>query len=542
MKKLFFFLLLISLSFSHILACTNLLVTKGASKNKSVMITYTCDGEFHPHFSYIPAADYKSGDSLEIRDWFGKLRGKIHQVPHTYQVVQLMNEHQVVIGETTFDGRLELVDPNGLLEYWDLMRFALQRAKTAREAIKVITSLVDQYGYASTGESFSIGDKNEAWVLEMIGKGPGKKGANWVAVKIPDGYVSCHANKARIGTFPLNDPENCIYSKDLIDFAVQQKLYDPKSGKPFRFNETFCPATPKNQRYSDGRVWSLLRRVAPSLKLSPAYFRGEDNAEEYPLYVKPDEKLNLQDVFNLMRDHFEGTEFDMTQGIDAGPFNSPNRWRPMEWSSGGKKYNWERPISTQQTGFSFVSESRAELPDAIGGVLWYGVDDTYFTCYVPFYCSINSAPKAYTTGQISKFSWDSAWWVFNFVANYSNLKYSYMKSDIQAVQKDIESTFIALQPAIEQTALALEKTNKDLLVRFLSDYSLGKADYTVARWKELGEYLIQKYNDGYIINKEFETKEVGYPSEWLERVIKEKPKQFVVPENKNKKPESRLID
>jgi len=539
---LIFVLYSIILPYFSLYACTNILVTKGASKDKSVIITYACDGEFHPHLQYSPAADYEPCDSIEITDRSGKLRGKIPQVSHTYAIVQLMNEHQLVIGETTFGGREELRNPDGLLNYWTLMRIALQRAETAREAINVITNHIDEYGYSSMGESISIGDKNEAWILEIIGPGAGGKGAEWVAVKVPDGYISCHANKSRIGEFPLNDSKICLYSKNVISFAIEKGYYNPSSGKPFRFCDAYCPSTPKNRRYSDTRVWSVFRRASPSKNFSPDYHRSVKGAKPYPLWIKPDKKLSLADVFSLMRDHYEGTDFDMTKGIDAGPYGTPNRWRAIDWEIDGNKYAWERPISTQQTGFSFISQSRSWLPDEIGGVLWYGVDDTYFSCYVPLYCSIEKIPESYTVGKLSKFSWDSAWWVFNFVANFANLKYSYMKPEIQSVQSEIESNFLEFQPAVEKTALQLFKSNPNLMKRYLTDYSVTHAESVVKRWRELGEYLITKYNDGYVQDENNRPREKGYPKNWLRKVLKERPEQFKVKEKKANIPESKLID
>ncbi len=523
-------------------ACTNLLVTRGASSNGSVMITYTCDGEFHPHLQYKPAADHAADEWLEMKDRSGKERGKIKQVPHTYACVGLINEHQLAIAESTFDGRAELENPDGLLRYWDLMEIALQRARTAREAIQVMTDLVAEYGYRDTGESFSIGDTQEAWILEMIGPGKGGQGALWVAIRVPDGTVSCHANKARIGEFPLDDPENCRYAANVISFATEKGYYDPKSGQPFHFCEAYCPSTPKNQRYADTRVWSLLRRVAPSLDLSPDYHRAVPGAQPYPLWVKPDHKLSVADVFALMRDHYEGTEFDMTQGVDAGPYGTPNRWRPIDWPVDGAAYAWERPISTQQTGFSFVSQSRAALPDAVGGVLWYGLDDTYFSCYVPLYCGIDALPESYTIGQINKFAWDDAWWVFNFVANYANLRYSAMRPDIQAVQQKLEGELLALQPAVEKTATELAASDPALAARYLTDYSVMHAEQVVQRWKALGEYLIAKYNDGYVQNEKGHPQEQGYPEAWLRQVLKERPDQFRVPDKPAEKAESKLVD
>jgi len=509
-------------------SCTSLLVTKGASSNGSVMITYTCDGEFHPLLEYLPAADYKNADSVAITDWHGNTVGRIKQAAHTYSVVGLMNEHQLAIGETTFDGRPELENPGGLLPYEELMKLALQRARTAKEAIKVITDLVQEYGYRSTGESFSIADPVEAWILEMIGPGPGGKGAIWVAVRVPDGYISCHANKARIGEFPLKDPENCLYSKNVISFAVDKGYYDPKSGAPFRFCDVYCPPTAKNRRYAESRVWSIFRRAAPSARLSPDYNRGVVGAAPYPLWIKPDRKLSTQDVFSLMRDHYEGTQFDMTKGIDAGPFGAPDRCRPITWAVDSVDYAWERPISTQQTAFSFVSQSRTGLPDKVGGVFWYGVDNTYTSCYFPLYCGIDSVPRSFAVGNLQKFSWDSAWWVFNFVANFANLRYSSMLPEIQAVQKEIEGSLLEIQPEVERTAANLSRSNPELMTRYLTDYSVTQGEMIAERWRELAEHLITKFNDGYVKNEKGRPEEKGYPEGWLREVIKARPDQFLL--------------
>ncbi len=509
-------------------ACTNLIVTKGASADGSVMITYTCDGEFHPRLRVEPAADHGPDEWIELKDWSGAVKGRIKQALHTYATVDLMNEHQLVIGETTFTGREELINPDGALHYWWLMRLALQRAKTAREAVEVMAALVEEYGYASEGESISIGDPNEAWLMEIIGPGPGGKGAHWVALRVPDGYICAHANKARIGEFPLNDKKNCLYSPRVVDFAVEKGYYDPASGKPFSFCDAYCPADMQKLRYTETRVWSIFRRAAPSREWPVDYHRGVKGAAPYPLWIKPDRKLTKTDVYALMRDHYEGTPYDMTQGIDAGPFGSPNRWRPMSWKTDGADYTWERPISTQQTGFSYVSQSRSWLPNPVGGVLWYGVDDTYFTCYVPLYCGITAAPESFARGRLGEFSWSSAWWVFNFVANFANLKYSYMKDDIQKVQRELEGGFDALQPVIEKTAVDLHKNNRALLSAFLTDYSTSRAETAVKRYRELGETLIRKYNDGYVQDEKGEPKEVGYPESWYGEVIRARPDQFKI--------------
>lgn len=525
-RSIVFMAILIGVAVIRGYTCTNLLVTPGASADGSAMITYTCDGEFHPHLSITPAADYAPGDSLEIISWSGEVRGVIAQVEHTYAVVNLMNEHQLVIGETTFDGREELQNPKGLLHYWDLMELALQRAKTAREAIQIMTDLVAEYGYRSTGESFSIADPAEVWILEMIGPGEGGAGAIWVAVKIPDGMIAAHANKARIGAFPLDDPDNCRYSARVIDLAIEKGYYNPNSGEPFLFNEAYCPSTPKNQRWAEARVWSLFRRAAPSINLSAAYHRAEPGAEPYPLWIKPDQKLSLTDVFELMRDHYEGTEFDMTQGLDAGPFGCPVRWRPLFWEADSVDYSWERPISTQQTGFSFVAQVRKWLPNPIGGVLWYGVDDTYTTCYFPLFCAVSDVPKTFATGDIQKFSWDSAWWVFNFVANYANLRYAAMLPEIRAVQQELENGFLENQTNVEDSALVLLEQAPASAIQYLTEYSVAAGEQVTRRWIELAGHLLTKFNDGYIKNEAGEPEGIGYPEWWLKKVVGDRPGQF----------------
>ena len=520
--------------------CSSFLVTKGASQDGSVMITYTCDGEFLPHLEYTPAQDHKPGEYIEIRGRDGNLKGKVKQAAHTFAVVGLMNEHQLAIGETTFGGRNELVNPEGLLHYFTLMNLALQRAKTAREAIKVMASLVEEYGYASSGESFSIADTQEAWIMEMIGPGAGGKGAHWVALRIPDGYICAHANMSRIGEFPLADPDNCLYSENVISFAEQKGYFDKKSGEPFRFRYAYDPPKPSSLRTCAARVWSMFRRSAPSLNLSPDFQRGVKDTNPYPLWIKPDTKLSLHDVMDIMRDHYAGTPFDMTVGIDAGPFGTPLRCRGLTWEIDGNEYSWERPISTQQTAFSFISQSRDWLPDLIGGVYWYGWDDTYTTCYVPLYCGINDIPKSFENGDIQKFSWDSAWWVFNFVANFANLKYSYMVEDIQKVQFALEKQFISLQPMIEKTAIELLGIDPDLLVQYLTNYSVTQGDMVMKRWIELGEFLVTKYNDGYVKDERGRARGMGYPSEWLKKVLESKPDQFKLPKWGDKSKDGRL--
>ena len=513
-------------------ACTNLLVTRGASADGSTMITYTCDGVFHARLRHEPAADYEAGAMYEIRDWGDNLRGTIPQVAHTYAVTGLMNEHQLSIVETTFDGRLELQNENSVLHYWNLMQIALRRARTAREAVLVMTSLVEEFGYRSTGESFSIADPDEVWILEMIGCGAEETGAVWVARRLPEGTISAHANMARIGTFPLNDPENCLYSRNVIPLAVERGYYDPASGEPFNFREAYDPADAQKKRYTATRVWSLFRRAAPSQGFSPEFHRGVEGVVDYPLWIKPDHKLSLADVMDLMRDHYEDTPFDMTVGVDAGPFGNPNRWRPMAWERDGNRYSWERPISTQQTGFSAICQARRRLPDPVGGVYWYGVDDTYTTCWFPLYCGIDEVPPSFARGSLDRFSWDSAWWVFNFVANYAGLKYSTMIEDIQAVQQELEGGFLALQPSVEKTAVEIARTDPALLRAYLTSYSVAAGERVTARWTELAEHLLTKYNDGYVRDEAGEAQQVGYPPEWLDDVRKLRPDQFYLEEAK----------
>lgn len=507
-------------------ACTSVLVTKGASKDGSCMISYSCDGEFHPRLRIIPAADHKPGDMAEIRTWRG-IKGKIPQVPHTHKVVGLINEHQLALGETTAGGRPELVNKDGMFHYYPLMLITLQRAKTAREAIDVLTSLVEKYGYASEGESISIADKEEAWLLEIFGTGPGGKGAVWVAIRIPDGHICATANMSRIREFPLNDPENCRYSKNVISFAIKKGFYNPKSGKPFSFSEAYNPPTEEQIRYSSRRVWSIFRRLAPSLKLSPDFSSNKKGARPYDLHVKPDYKMGVRDVIAMHRDHYEGTPFDMTKDISAGPFGAPDRWRPMKWEVDGKTYAWERPISTQQAAYVYVSQSRADVPDAIGGINWYGLDNPYTNVFVPFYTSITELPISYTTGTLRRFSRDSAWWAFNFVANYANLRFSYMIKDIQKVQSEIEDLEFELQPVVEATARTLLKKDPAMVQKYLTSYCVGNAESAVKKWWELGDFLITKYNDGYIQEKPGRAKEIGYPDAWLRKEIKKDPKKRV---------------
>ncbi len=518
------------------LPCTSILVTKGASADGSVIITYSCDAEFLASMRFIPAADYKPGQKV-ILERSGGRRVELPWVAHTFKVIDFMNDHQVAIGESTFGGRPELENPDGLMDsYYELMILALQRAKTAREAVRLITDLMDQFGYASTGESISIGDKEEAWILEMVGTGKGGQGAAWVARRIPDGMICAHANMSRIGEFPLNDPENCLYSKNIISFAMEKGYYDPKNG-PFNFSEAYNPPTEEQVKHASRRVWSIFRRAAPSAGLSPDASSFIKGAKPYPLWIKPDKKLSVRDVMALHRDHYEGTPFDTTKDVSAGPFGSPDRWRPLSWEADGQAYSWERPIATQQVGFVFVAQSRSSVPDSVGGVFWYGMDNPYTNIFIPLYTSITELPPAYTRGNIQAFSRESAWWTFNFVANFANLRFSDMIQDIQKVQKEIEDLEFGIQPAIEQSALNLANTQPQMVPVFLTRYCLSNAQMNLEQWWTLADSLITKYNDGYVQDEKGNPRELGYPKPWLREELKKNPGKFTVKEKPKKEKE-----
>jgi dipeptidase len=488
------------------------------------MITYACDAHvFYGELYYWPAKHHPQGAVLDIYEWDGgKFRGQIKQVPYTYSVLGLMNEHQVSIGETTFGGREELFNPDGVIDYGAAIFVALQRAKTAREAIHVIASLCEEYGYCSSGESFSISDPNEVWIMELIGKGPGKKGILWVARRVPEGYICGHANQARIRQFPLNDPKNCVYAKDVISFARENKYFKGKD-KDFSFAGTYAPLDYGALRFCEARVWSMFRRAAPTLNLSMDYVKGVEGAEPLPLWIKPDKKLSVADVMDLMRDHFENSDFDLSTGLGAGPFSLPYRWRRMTWKVDGVEYCHDRSTSTQQTGFSFVSQARSWLPGPIGGIHWFGVDDTASTCYIPIYCGIRDVPKPYAVGTATfeKFSWDSAFWVFNFVSNYAYSRYSRMIKDIRKVQRELEYKFFGETPEIEKRALDLYKKDPELARQFLTQYSVTTGEKTVKRWKELGEFLIFKHLDGNMKDENGSVTFPGYSEEWYRRIVKE---------------------
>ena len=519
-------------------ACTNYLISKGASADGSTMISYAADAhDFFGELYYTPPGRHPEGSMRDIYDWDGgKFLGQIKQAPVTYSVVGLMNEHQVSIGETTFGGREELVNPEGIIDYGSLIFIALERAKTAREAIEIMTGLAAEYGYASEGESFSIADPDEVWILEMIGKGKGNKGAIWVTRRVPDGYISAHANQARIRKFPLNDKKNCLYSEDIISFA-REKGYFKGEDKDFSFVDAYAPVDFGGLRYCEARVWSMFRRAAPSLNLPDDYIKGNTEAEPLPLWIKPDKPLAVRDVMALMRDHFEGTDLDMTKDVGAGPYCLPYRWRPLQWKvdeKDGTRYFNERAVSTQQTAFSFIAQARSWLPGPIGGVFWFGLDDTYSTVYVPMYCGMRSIPRTHSgeVADLFHFSWDSAFWVFNFVSNYAYSRYSLMIKDIQTLQEKLEGKFIADQPEVDKAALELYKEAPRLALDYLTQYSVNLGEETVRRWRKLGEFLLVKYLDGNIKTPLEKVEHPGYPKTWYKRIVEETGDHFKVPAKK----------
>ncbi|MCU4175399.1 dipeptidase [Carboxylicivirga sp. N1Y90] len=502
MKRLTAFVAVAAIAFMNMVptnACTNVLVTKNASVDGSTLVSYAADSHnLYGELYFWPAASYEPGTMLKVNEWdTGKYLGEIDQVASTYTVIGNMNEHQLTIAETTFGGRSELRDPEGLIDYGSLIYITLQRAKTAREAIKVMTDLVEKYGYYSSGESFSIADADEVWVMEMIGKGENNKGAVWVAIQIPDGYVSAHANQARITQFPLNDKENCLYSEDVISFAREKGYFDGKN-KNFSFADAYAPLDFGAVRFCDARVWSAFNIMNPAEMGDYVDYAQGNTTERMPLFIKPNRKISHRDVMNIMRDHYEGTPLDMTKDVGAGPYAKPYRFRPLTWKVDDETYFNERAIATQQTAFSFVAQMRNWLPAHIGGILWFGVDDAASSVYMPMYAGMTSAPHclAVGNGDMINYSDSSAFWAFTTVSNRAYGRYSYMIEDIKKVQTELEDNLTSFTTAIDQSAKALYDQNPDLARQFLTDFSMNQAELVTERWKRLGEFLLVKYNDG----------------------------------------------
>jgi dipeptidase len=533
-------------------ACTNFLVTKGASKDGSTMITYSADSHvLYGELYFWPAMKYKPGTMVDVYEWdTGKFLGSIEQAPVTYSVVGNINQFQLAIGETTYGGRGELHNPDGIIDYGSLIYLTLQRAKNAREAIHTIVSLTEKYGYCSSGESFSIADPNEVWIMEIIGKGPGKKGMAFVARRIPDGYISGHANQARIQTFPLangttsitsaeidkvfNPSVETVYATDVMDVARGFGWYTGADAD-FSFSDVYAPVDFSGARFCEARVWSGFNKVNSTMGDYLNYAMGYDLENRMPLWIKPDNKLGVDDVMNLMRDYYQNTPIDMTKDVGAGPYANTVRWRPMTWQVDGKTYVHERAIATQQTGFSFVTQSRSWLPDPVGGIIWFGVDDTYYTVYTPMYCGMTDVPQSFKVGNgdIMTYSDNAAFWVFNEVTNFVYSRASVMTPDLQAKQKELEQKYMAETAEVDAKAAELFKSTAKGAAKkgtdMITAYSVNAGNNTVKEWRELYKHLFTKYMDGNVKTRRPlpegykyvapEVKQPGYPQDWLMRIV-----------------------
>ena len=503
---------LISFSSADALACTNMLVGKKASVNGSTMISYNADSHtLYGELYYTPAADHAPGAMRKVIEWdTNKPLGEIPQPAHTYRVVGNVNEWQVTIAESTWGGRHRLSDKNGIIDYGSLIYIALERSKTAREAIDVMTSLVSEYGYYSSGETFSIGDPNEIWVMDLVGKGTGNTGAVWVAQRIPDDCISAHANQARIHKFPqakkkLNKKMNryevgdsCMFSADLIPFG--RTLGYEGSDADFDFAATFGDLDYSAFRGCDGRVWAFFNRYASGMERYFDFVDMVEGAEVLPLYVKPDRLLSHRDIQDALGDHFEGTPWDMTKDVGGGPFHSPYRWRPMHFEVDGVTYTHERAIGTQQTGFSFVAEMRGWLPREVGAKTWFAADDAATAIFMPIYNNILEAPLCLRVGNgdMLTFSWTSAFWMTNWVANQCYSRYEDMKVDVDRVRNKIMDRWDAETDSIDAQAVALLKNSTSDVTAFLNEYTARESNGATEAYKELGIYLLVKYLDGNI--------------------------------------------
>ncbi len=527
-------------------ACTSFLVGKKASSDGSAFITYNADDYgMYGRLLYYPAAHHAKGDMRRIVDGdTNHYLGEIPEAAITYAVMGNINEHQVAITETTFGGRAELADSTGIIDYVSLMAIALQRAKTAREAIQVMTTLTQKYGYASEGESFSIADPNEVWILEMIGKGTQEKGTVWVAVRIPDDCIAAHANQSRIHRFNMKDKDNVLYAKDVISFARKKGYFSGKD-TDFSFSDAYAPADFSAIRFCETRVWSFFNKWVSGMDKYLDYVDGKHigQATPMPLYFKPSRKLSLKDVMTSNRDHYEGTPFDITKDAGAGIYAAPYRPTPLTFQYGGKTYFNERPISTQQTGFTVVAQLRSTFPNAVGGVLWFGNDDPNMIAYTPIYCSATTVPECYADGTADgvTFSWKSAFWVCNWVSNMTYPRYSQLFPSVEKTRNAVENGLISAQAEIEKQALALYRENPERAKAYLSQYGVESARNMLKRWRELGEYLIVKYNDQTIkpeANGEFlrtpdglgeRPERPGFSEQYKEILIRETGDKYLVP-------------
>ena len=536
--------ILLSLSLlvaSRMAACTNFIVGKKASTDGSVMVTYNADayGMFQGLCLY-PAAHHAKGEMLKIYDWdTGEYHGEIPQVAYTYHVIGNINEHQLSIAETTYGGREEMVDTTGTIDYGSLIYIALQRARTAREAIGVMTSLVDKYGYCSEGETFSICDPNEAWIMEMMGTGAGSKGVVWVAQRIPDDAICAHANQSRIGKFDMRDKRNVMYSKNVIAYARKMGWF---SGKDADFSWKHVYAAPdfSGRRFCDARVWSFFNRYADGFDRYLPWALGKDkDAEDMPLWIVPNCKLSVHDLETAMRDHYEGTPLALdTTSIGGGLYQMPYRPTPLTFKVDGKEYFNERPISTQQTAFTFVSQLRSWLPNEIGGVLWFGNDDANMIAYTPVYCASTRQPLCYNTpgADAVTFSADNAFWMCNFVSNMVYPRYSQLFPELQAVRDSLEQGYFAAQQSVEQQALSLYASDKAAAIEHLTSYGCDQAQRMLSAWQQLALRIIVKYND-MAVKKEVDGKMLhnvtrpGYPESFARKLVKQTGDFYAVPKH-----------
>ncbi len=534
--------ILLSLSLlvaSRMAACTNFIVGKKASTDGSVMVTYNADdyGMFQGLCLY-PAAHHAKGEMLKIYDWdTGEYHGEIPQVAYTYHVIGNINEHQLSIAETTYGGREEMVDTTGTIDYGSLIYIALQRARTAREAIGVMTSLVEKYGYCSEGETFSICDPNEAWIMEMMGTGAGSKGVVWVAQRIPDDAICAHANQSRIGKFDMRDKRNVMHSKNVIAYARKMGWF---SGKDADFSWKHVYAAPDfgGRRFCDARVWSFFNRYADGFDRYLPWALGKDkDAEDMPLWIVPNCKLSVHDLEAAMRDHYEGTPLALdTTSIGGGLYQMPYRPTPLTFKVDGKEYFNERPISTQQTAFTFVSQLRSWLPNEIGGVLWFGNDDANMIAYTPVYCASTRQPLCYNTpgADAVTFSADNAFWMCNFVSNMVYPRYSQLFPELQAARDSLEQGYFAAQQSVEQQALSLYASDKAAAIEHLTSYGCDQAQRMLSAWQQLALRIIVKYND-MAVKKEVDGKMLhnvtrpGYPESFARKLVKQTGDFYAVP-------------
>lgn len=530
------------LASSGAFACSNLIVGKKASVDGSVMVSYNADdyGMFG-HLCHYPAGTHPKGSMRQIYDWdSGVYHGEIEEAPVTYNVIGNINEFQLSIGETTYGGREEMVDSTGILDYGSLIYVTLQRAKTAREAISVMTSLVEKYGYNSEGETFSICDPNEAWIMEMQGTGAGSKGVVWVAMRIPDDAICAHANQSRIGKFNMKDKKNVLYSKNVISYARKMGWFNGKDSD-FSWKNTYAFPDFSGRRFCDARVWSFFNHYADDFDRYLPWALGKDkDAEDMPLWIVPNRKLSVADVENCMRDHYEGTALALdTTSIGGGIYEMPYRPTPLTFTVDGKQYFNERPISTQQTAFTFVSQLRSWLPREIGGVLWFGNDDANMVAYTPVYCGNTVQPACYNTkgADAVTFSSDNAFWLCNMVSNMVYPRYSQLFPELKAVRDSLETSYFANQTSIEKQAADLYKTDKAAALKLLNNYSNTKADEMLVSWKHLATRIIVKYND-MAVKKEKDGKLLqsvtrpGYPASFGRKLVKETGDWYAVPVEK----------